>query len=715
MTGPGRIVARLAAGLGTAAMAAVLTLALPGAAHADQSVLVVHTVPATPGARVSAEGTIAVADKHGVARLPVRNWDLINGRFHVLDTRVSDSRKVKVDRILGSPSSSRGGKPLEVGLRSERLVSWSFVDRGGQEIPTSRVSLLQLRSNTGQILDLKGSDLTRPRWMDSGRTQQTPVGLVNKELYWSVTRVVVDGADVVNSSQQVFFPEQNQAWQISLLFYRVSIDGTDLLFGGASGKGVELKMPDGELVQKDFDADGTALFPSLPRGAYEVRILGAGASYSRPLSISRDQDVSIEVISPLDVGVVLAAGVLVALSLLVIGRRHRITSLAGRLPRRAGTAMLLLLLVAGLTKPSAPASAAEDPGAPAYAYFYIWYQPTSWLRAKSDYPLLGRYSSDDRLVMRRQVEMASTAGLDGFIVSWKHTDTLDRRLEQLVTIARDTQFELSVVYQGLDYERQPLPVGRVIRDLTWFAARYGHDPVFGRFGKPVVAITGTEDFTIAGLRRITQAVGDDLKILGTAKDAKAYARIAPLVEGNAYYWSSAHPGPGWYTEKLVKMGAAVHADGGLWFAPAAPGFDARLIGGEQVIPRNNGDTLRDAVAAAQESDPDVLAIISWNEFSENSDVEPSEKYGTDTLSTLASILGGKVWLPEGAGVDATQRGNTGITGWGALAFIVLLLAALNLGVAILRPGRRRDPPKTSTDRGPGPDSDNGRHTSRMVQ
>ena len=36
---------------------------------------------------------------------------------------------------------------------------------------------------------------------------------------------------------------------------------------------------------------------------------------------------------------------------------------------------------------------------PLLAYYYIWFDPGSWNRAKVDYPLLGRYSSDDKKVM----------------------------------------------------------------------------------------------------------------------------------------------------------------------------------------------------------------------------------------------------------------------------------------------------------------------------
>ena len=51
------------------------------------------------------------------------------------------------------------------------------------------------------------------------------------------------------------------------------------------------------------------------------------------------------------------------------------------------------------------------------AYYYQWFSKKSWDRAKVDYPLAGRYSSDDVSVMQKQIEQAKSAGIDGFIVS----------------------------------------------------------------------------------------------------------------------------------------------------------------------------------------------------------------------------------------------------------------------------------------------------------
>jgi len=85
------------------------------------------------------------------------------------------------------------------------------------------------------------------------------------------------------------------------------------------------------------------------------------------------------------------------------------------------------------------------------------------------------------------------------------------------------------------------------------------------------------------------------------------------------------------------MAEAVHANGGLWIAPAAPGFDARLIGGERVVERKDGAMLESQFRAALSSSPDAIGLISWNEFTENSHIEPSCNYGVRAIEVLARL------------------------------------------------------------------------------
>jgi hypothetical protein len=309
-----------------------------------------------------------------------------------------------------------------------------------------------------------------------------------------------------------------------------------------------------------------------------------------------------------------------------------------------GVLLVMLALVFLLAGPgrAIPVARAVVPGAgiPLLAHYYIWFDTGSWTRAKIDYPLIGRYSSDRILVMRQHIRWAKQSGVQGFIVSWKHTVTNDRNLRNLVQAAEIERFNLAITYQGLDFNRNPLPIARVRDDFNFFANNFGHRLPFRFMRKPLIAWSGTWEFSTTDIASVTGPLRKRLTILATEKSVTDYERVANLVDGDLYYWSSVNPqtNPN-YPQKLVDMSAAVHSHGGIWIAPAAPGFDARLVGGTTVVERFNGDTLREEFAGALASSPDYIGLISWNEFSENTHVEPSENYAYQYLNVLSELRG----------------------------------------------------------------------------
>ena len=148
---------------------------------------------------------------------------------------------------------------------------------------------------------------------------------------------------------------------------------------------------------------------------------------------------------------------------------------------------------------------------PLFAYYYIWFSPNSWARAKKDLPLIGAYSSSDPGVMRHQIEQAKSAGIDGFIVSWKDTPLNDLRLRLLMRVAAQEHFKLAMIYQGLDFYRHPLPASEVAADSVTFRDKFASSPVFFRLGgKPLTIWSGTWAYQLrpgrAGDRRRAAAV-----------------------------------------------------------------------------------------------------------------------------------------------------------------------------------------------------------------
>jgi hypothetical protein len=339
---------------------------------------------------------------------------------------------------------------------------------------------------------------------------------------------------------------------------------------------------------------------------------------------------------------------------LKINRTRIFIDRLSRVVQAVGYSLLVILVTFCTSKPSDLTKFAKSPVAPissqsvtdtpadhvpVLAYYYIWFETQSWERAKTDYPILGRYSSDDADVMRQHIKWAKNSGIDGFIISWKSTEKLNRRLEQLVEIADEENFKLAIIYEGLNFERNPLPLAQVDSDLGYFIDQYASQRVFDLFEKPIVIWSGTWEYSTQEIASVVQDKRDRILILASEKNVKGYQRLSGLVDGDAYYWSSVNPytHPG-YLEKLIAMSDVVHEDGGLWVAPAAPGFDARLVGGTRAIHRNDGDTLQKELNVALQSSPDAVGLISWNEFSENSHIEPSQDHGYQYLEVLNEML-----------------------------------------------------------------------------
>jgi hypothetical protein len=339
-----------------------------------------------------------------------------------------------------------------------------------------------------------------------------------------------------------------------------------------------------------------------------------------------------------------------------------------------------------------PASSTGINPIPTLAYYYIWFDTNSWNRAKIDYPLLGRYTSDDRTVMRQHIQWAKAAGITGFIVSWKSTDVLNRRLDQLEQVAEEENFKLAIIYEGLDFNRNPLPVSQIASDLDYFTKQFSSRKAFQLFSKPMVIWSGTWKFTPGEIGTVVQGRRKSLLILASERNLQSYQRLAGLVDGDAYYWSSVNPDtfPD-YQDKLSSMGAAIHKDGGIWIPPAAPGFDATQIGGTTTVDRKNGDTFRAQINTAMAASPDALGIISWNEFSENSYIEPSQKYGSQYLDILSQI--DHLPLPTIGSFDSSDTTTTFPDTPPAFRFIALGGIALLIVSGIVIIARRQPPSK----------------------
>jgi hypothetical protein len=269
------------------------------------------------------DGIGRIGIEQGTYRLEVLPWEGSEGTIRAEFSRWSDdkfspSREVEV----------KSDVQLQAGFDVSYLVSLRFVDLAGRPLDWEDATSVNLTSSMGGHETFVNSE---PKWLQGGRVVRRFAGLEETKLLYSVDGVTVRGSNVVNSKQQRFYPSESQEWEIRLSLYSARFTARDALFRFPIGSGIRLQYPDGHSERFGFESAGELTLESLPRGTYRVKVDGPGMSFSRPVALSRDQELELEVISYLDVAVVFFLLASLALGLLFIGRPHLLSIFRPRL------------------------------------------------------------------------------------------------------------------------------------------------------------------------------------------------------------------------------------------------------------------------------------------------------------------------------------------------------------------------------------------------
>jgi hypothetical protein len=101
-------------------------------------------------------------------------------------------------------------------------------------------------------------------------------------------------------------------------------------------------------------------------------------------------------------------------------------------------------------------------------------------------------------------------------------------------------------------------------------------------------------------------------------------------------------------------------------------------------------------ATAYASKPDVLGLISWNEFTENTYIEPSKNYGTRYVDVAARCRPGISGLPSnGSGLHYDIDSSAPGKGFPSGLVVVPATLAVMAGAIVVSVRRRRQGPSRS--------------------
>jgi hypothetical protein len=269
-----------------------------------------------------------------------------------------------------------------------------------------------------------------------------------------------------------------------------------------------------------------------------------------------------------------------------------------------------------------------------------------------DVPVEGLYDQTQGETFVRHVGQASQAGIKGFLADWQGTGSptqgpassgYNSRFDLMVktvdahNIAEGKAFGLGLAYASFgDYAR---PADQVIADLRYFVNRYGTDPAFHNpySPKPIVMWLNSRKYSPQTLQAVSRAVQPYVYLLGD-ETATSWPNDGQYLDGTSYYWSTQDP---WSNSRagsaVSQLATLVKADGKRWFAPFIAGYNKQLMGGS-CVERRGTQTLAQLWKINSQTRPDGWFGISWNEFVENTYLEPSKRYGTMYLDALAALI-----------------------------------------------------------------------------
>jgi hypothetical protein len=243
------------------------------------------------------EMTAPVSSTTGETRVNFKRWQ---------DDNFTPSRTFKAQANVS----------FQAGYEVSYLVSHSFFDDVEGNVQGERVGTVKIVSSQGERYELG----REPIYLAGRRAIRGKLGLEATEIQYSVESVSIDGSNVVNRSQQRFYPSEIQDWSLQVKLFTLELSMKDAFLGRLTGSDFTLVYPDGNRELIEYTGQNPIVIRGLARGEYLIELHDAVMAKTIPISMTKDQSASVQIVTKLDVAGAFAFVFISSAGLFLIGR-----------------------------------------------------------------------------------------------------------------------------------------------------------------------------------------------------------------------------------------------------------------------------------------------------------------------------------------------------------------------------------------------------------